>query len=118
MKENQSFECLRCGDCCKWHGYVRLSPDEADRIAESLGLEKRDFVDKMTYVTPDRKSLSLNENEDGSCIFFSVNPPGCEIYENRPSQCRDFPTRWKSRSEKFRCRTEILHRTEGMQEKQ
>ena len=102
------FECLRCGDCCRWHGYVRISEAEADRIAIKLGMDIVDFIGKMTVITDDRRGLSLDENPDGTCIFFSDNPPRCGIYGVRPAQCRDFPVKWKSESEKFQCRTQRL----------
>ncbi len=102
------FRCIRCGDCCRWHGYVRISEAEADRIAIRLGMDIVDFIGKMTVITDDRRGLSLDENPDGTCIFFSGDPPRCEIYGVRPAQCRDFPVKWKSESEKHQCRNKIL----------
>ena len=103
--DTSKFKCLRCGDCCRWHGYVRISQDEADKIAARLGMDVLKFIDKMTVVTADRRNLSINENPDGTCIFFSGDPPRCEIYDVRPAQCRDFPGKWKNASEKFKCRS-------------
>lgn len=82
---------------------MRISQEEADQIAARLGMDSRDFIDKMTILTADRRNISLIENKDGSCIFFSDNPPSCKIYDIRPAQCRNFPIRWKSDSEKFQC---------------
>ncbi len=106
MGDSTKFQCLRCGDCCRWHGYVRISQEEADKIAIRLGMDVLEFIDKMTIVTADRRSLSLNENPDGTCIFFSDNPPQCKIYEVRPAQCRNFPHKWRNDQDKHRCRTE------------
>jgi hypothetical protein len=102
--DTSNFKCLRCGDCCKWHGYVRLSEAEADRIAIRLGMDIVDFIGTMTVITEDRRSLSLDENPDGTCIFFLDNPPRCKIYDVRPAQCRNFPHKWKNSSAKFQCR--------------
>lgn len=104
--DSTGFQCLRCGDCCRWHGYVRISQVEADQIAARLGMDVLEFIDKMTVVTTDRRSLSISENPDGTCIFFSDNPPRCEIYESRPAQCRDFPVKWKNVQAKHKCRAE------------
>jgi len=35
-----SFKCRRCGNCCKWPGYVRLFSFEVEQIAEFLNLSK------------------------------------------------------------------------------
>ena len=104
MSKKEPFKCLQCGDCCSWHGYVRISQEEADMIAARLGMNALEFIDKMTILTADRRNLSHNENPDGTCIFFSNNPPRCEIYDIRPVQCRDFPIKWKSESENHQCR--------------
>lgn len=94
MNSNLKFDCIRCGQCCKWHGYVRLSEKEADDIANFLGMELADFFENMIILTADRRGISLVENEDGSCPFYVDSPRGCKIYECRPSQCRDYPHKW------------------------
>lgn len=90
----KNFSCKRCGTCCKWPGYVRLLENEADEIAEFLEMELHYFTSKYTIVTADRRNLSLIEKDDGSCIFYNDDPPGCVINPVKPQQCRDFPYRW------------------------
>jgi hypothetical protein len=84
---------------------VRLSEEEADKIAAALGISVMDFLSEMTVLTADRRGLSIDENSDGTCIFFSDNPPSCKIYDVRPAQCRNFPHKWKNSSEKFQCKS-------------
>ena len=68
-KEDLSaFQCRRCGACCKWEGPVRVTEQEIDAIADYLGIELQRFIRDYTYLTPDRRSLSLLEKEDGSCF--------------------------------------------------
>jgi len=88
------FLCQRCGACCRWEGYVQISSEEIDQIADFLGLSLSDFVEQYSRITLDRKSLSLTENEDGSCIFFQEDSCSCLINPVKPRQCRDFPRKW------------------------
>ena len=88
------WECRRCGACCRWPGDVRLVPGEAARLAAYLGMTEREFVDRYTRLTADRKTLSLVEREDGSCIFLEGRPASCRVHEVKPRQCRAFPNGW------------------------
>jgi len=87
-----TFECRRCGSCCCWHGYVRLTAAEPDAIAELLKMDVSAFIEKYTILTADRSGLSLLERPDGSCIFLEEN--SCRIQAAKPAQCRDFPLKW------------------------
>ena len=91
-----SFRCLRCGNCCRWPGYVRISEAEADAIAAYLQIPAMEFVEKYTRLTGDRTGLSLLENPDGSCPYLEETPdgPGCMIQAVKPRQCQDFPLKW------------------------
>lgn len=91
----EPFRCRRCGNCCRWSGYVRLSETEIDVIAGFLGMSPGDFVERYTRLTADRSGLSLIEKADGACIFLTeTRPPACRIEAVKPRQCRDFPEKW------------------------
>jgi len=92
-QKQPSFECARCGTCCKWPGYVRLNKNEITKIADFLGLDEFAFTDKYTEITSDRCNLTLIEHDDGSCIFFHESSE-CEINPVKPLQCRNFPLIW------------------------
>ncbi len=85
--------CVRCGECCRVRGYVKLRPGEAERIAEYLDIPLYEFTSEYTRLTYDRQRLSLTEKEDGTCIFLEGNR--CTIDPVKPQQCRDFPVRWR-----------------------
>ncbi len=92
-----SFVCRRCGNCCRWPGCVKLLPGETGKIAGFLGIPEELFIAEMTRISPDRQCLSLNEREDGSCIYFTSGgdgAAGCRIHPVKPRQCRDFPEHW------------------------
>jgi uncharacterized protein len=88
-----SFQCGRCGNCCRPKGDVRLVEHETERIASYLGLTVRDFTRVYSRLTADRNGLSLNEYDDGTRVFLSEQG-ACAIQEVKPGQCRDFPEKW------------------------
>ena len=89
------FQCRRCGNCCRWPGYVHVTEREIDAIAAMLEMTPEEFIEKYTRLTADRWGLSLIENEAGHCIFLeNGDPASCRIDENKPQQCRDFPAKW------------------------
>ena len=94
MKEE--FKCLRCGNCCRWPGYVRVNNREIDASAAFLGISPERFIDEATRLTADRSGLSLLENPDGSCPYLQETPegPACQLQSVKPQQCCDFPLKW------------------------
>ena len=64
----KKFECVRCGNCCRWSGCVRLEASEVDAIAAFLGMAVGAFLEEFTALMPDRQGLTLIEKPDGSCI--------------------------------------------------
>lgn len=85
--------CTRCGNCCRWPGFVRILPEELETIARFLDLTPVSFVDRFTRLHPSRTGLILTEAGDGACVFLEGNT--CRIQPVKPRQCRDFPTVWR-----------------------
>jgi hypothetical protein len=71
-----------------------LKDGEAELIAGYQGMDILRFIKECARLTKDRICLSLNENEDGSCIFLAADNT-CAIDEVKPQQCRDFPGSWR-----------------------
>ena len=88
----QDFRCHRCGECCRWPGYVIIEKPDIAALARTLSLSESEFIDKYARLTENRGRLSLIEKPDGSCIFLENN--SCSVYLARPKQCRDFPKYW------------------------
>ncbi len=89
------FRCLRCGNCCRWPGAVRVGEAEIDAIAAFLGMSTGRFLEECTTLLPDRSGLSLTEKADGSCRFLEEGDPArCGIDPAKPAQCRRFPEHW------------------------
>lgn len=85
-RDGLPFSCTQCGHCCRIEGYVWMTPEEIERVAEHLGLESHVFGGR--YLRRVGKRWSLVEKPNHDCIFWE---DGCTIYEVRPSQCRTFP---------------------------
>ncbi|MEI8246123.1 MAG: YkgJ family cysteine cluster protein [Lentisphaerota bacterium] len=94
MDAVQNFKCARCGNCCRWPGYVRISVEETAQIAAFLGITVQSFTDEYTVLTSDRRGLSLKERNDRQCVFYEEPPPTCRIETVKPLQCRNFPVKW------------------------
>jgi len=90
-----SFQCVRCGACCRQPGEVRLQDNEVAPMAALLGMGVEDFTTRHTRLRDDRQGLSLQEHPDGTCIFLEGTPPSCRIQAAKPEQCRAFPSAWR-----------------------
>src|SRR3954454_20260637 len=100
------FTCQQCGNCCTGGpGYVWISDEEIQRLAEYLKLSQQETIEK--YCRRINGRLSLKEVRRGplyDCVFLTeqkvepgngdrvVQPKrGCSIYPVRPLQCRTWP---------------------------
>ena len=88
----KDFKCTQCGTCCKWPGHVKVSEEEIEKICDYLKMDFSHFVENYTELTRDRRSLTIIDQEDGSCFFLKDNK--CEINEVKPNQCSAFPFTW------------------------
>lgn len=89
-----AFECARCGRCCEWAGAVKVSASEVDAMADFLGITPEVFSDRFLRLMDDRSGLSLVENPDGSCVFYSRETRRCAVNPVKPRQCAGFPVEW------------------------
>ncbi len=115
MPNKPVYQCTGCGTCCRWPGYVRVSEEEVDAIAEHLDMSVDQFVKDFTCITADRKSLTLLENPDGSCMFLSADNR-CWINDVKPQQCRDFPNKWNFPGFDRFCRALKMDTTDACEE--
>ncbi len=95
------FECTMCGNCCTGPtGYVKFTDDEANAIADRLGIAVETFYER--YARQTLVGMSLREVKTAfgyDCVFLDREKvPGkavCSLYEDRPAQCRTWPF-WSS----------------------
>ena len=90
-REGLAFACTRCGNCCTGApGYVWVTVEEIERLAESLGLGQSIPEFTSRYVRQVGEAYSLVEKPNHECIFWDATR-GCTVYEARPMQCRTWP---------------------------
>lgn len=93
-KEGLRFKCTGCGDCCTGApGYVWVNQQEIDGLAALLGMKVDKFESK--YVRRIGIRRSLVEFSNGDCVFFDNETRKCNVYTERPRQCRTWPF-WNS----------------------
>lgn len=83
------FKCTSCGKCCTGKGgVVFLSNEEAKKISTFLKISLEDFLSIYCRKIEGKFILKDAENTD-TCIF--LKDKKCQIYQNRPTQCKTFP---------------------------
>ena len=103
------FTCSQCGNCCSGGpGYVFITRSELGKLAEYLGMARKEVVEK--YCRRIGKQLALKEIKHPrhggyDCIFIKEEPAQiesgsdkvvhskriCTVYPVRPLQCRTWP---------------------------
>ncbi len=96
----REFQCHRCGNCCKGDGVVHFGAEEADRMAELLGMTRKDFLREFARkIGPEEWRLRDQNNAEQWCIFLQRDADGlygCRVNPAKPDQCRSFPEKWRN----------------------
>lgn len=100
--------CETCrGECCRWGGYVWVTEEEIQAMADLMNMELEAFANE--YVKAAYGKLSLQERlRDGEyhCCMFDPFNNRCQVYQARPEQCRTFPF-WDAYRENYQLLLEI-----------
>jgi len=81
----ENINCLECANCCKTLG-PRLTERDIRQMAKAINLKPVEFEKKYIKI-----------DEDGDTVFnhlpcpFLMPDNYCQIYENRPKACREYP---------------------------
>lgn len=86
--------CEQCrGHCCRGQqGYVWVTIEQITSMAQSLGVDINQF--SMQYIRRVGQRYSLLEqyvNDEYCCCFLDTDTGQCNIYQQRPAQCRNYP---------------------------
>ena len=74
IDQNTTFQCRRCGACCRIkNGIVRVSDEEIRRIAAFLGKEESSFIAEYSEFAPDRRGLVLKSRPTGASAWLHKN---------------------------------------------
>ncbi len=99
--EIEEFACARCGNCCRGDGYVRVTPDDINRMADALQMPVAQFIE--TYArTPEIASQAAEGDlwlldkpgPEQECIMLEGNL--CRVHKAKPVQCVGFPMKWRT----------------------
>lgn len=105
------FQCTGCGQCCTGApGYVWVTPEEMEAIAKRLSLPLDQFIKKYVRRVQGRYSLK-EDSKNFDCVFLKGKK--CEIYDERPKQCRTFPW-WPEHLKSRKDWEEVSLRCEGV----
>lgn len=81
----EKIDCLQCANCCK-HYSPRFKTPDIKRIARHLKMKEGVFIE--TYLRLDEDGDYVTKSSP--CPFLGEDNY-CNIYEERPSDCRRFP---------------------------
>lgn len=82
----EAFKCRMCGHCCHGEGGIIMSEKDQVRLADHLGIDVNELIEK--YSVDCNGKISLGTGEDGYCVFFEN---GCGVHPGRPDICRAWP---------------------------
>ena len=107
LPKGKKWLCQRCGNCCRWPGFVHVTGREIDRLADYMKIDPEDFLEKYVEVTPDGDHLTLIMKKDDSCIFLQENNV-CQVNDVKPDQCSGFPNTWFFDGWREKCEAELV----------
>lgn len=81
----EKIDCLQCANCCKNHS-PRFKQPDIKRIAKSLRIKEGDVVAR--YLVLDKEGDYVARQKP--CPFLADDNT-CNIYEDRPGDCRRYP---------------------------
>jgi len=89
---HENFVCGNCGACCRHGGQIRITPSEAQEIADYLDIDMSSMeLFPFTAHIDDPDYLYLEVCDP--CFFWDKVERTCMINEVKPAACLDYP--WK-----------------------
>lgn len=80
-----NLDCLVCANCCKTTSPIFRDID-IKRISKKLRLKEKDFISSYLKMDVDRDYVL----KSSPCTFLGADNK-CNIYEDRPLACREYP---------------------------
>jgi len=82
----QTTDCLSCANCCRNYSPI-IEPEEIPKLMMSLGIDSNVLFDK--YIEMDEDGDFVFQSQP--CPLLDLNTNKCNIYDNRPNSCREYP---------------------------
>jgi uncharacterized protein len=79
------IDCLECANCCKTTSPIFYQKD-IERLAKHFRIRPSEFIEKYLHIDED-KDYVLNI---APCPFLGSDNY-CNVYEDRPNACREYP---------------------------
>lgn len=86
--ERQSFDCQRCGHCCRGRGGIVVSAGDLKRLCAFTRTTPEEFLNAWGEKRGGK--LHIRAGEDAFCVFFTQDT-GCAVHEAKPDICRAWP---------------------------
>jgi Fe-S-cluster containining protein len=93
------FKCIECGDCCRWEGQVFLTKEDIKRLAKHHEVEVSEYIKEYTESYGDQVILKNKRKDSKDCVYLKENK--CSVYEVKPKQCSEYPTKYEPRCPGF-----------------
>jgi Fe-S-cluster containining protein len=97
--DNIPFECTKCGECCRWDGYVFLTDSDIDTISKHFKKSREDWIEDNTKKVNNKLVLKDKDGSKG-CIYLKDNE--CTIFDIKPKQCSEYPKSYDKRCPGFK----------------
>lgn len=81
----EEVSCLECANCCKTTSPIFYQND-IERVARALRMRPGDFMEQYLRIDDDKDYVL----KSAPCPFLDADNY-CQIYEDRPKACREYP---------------------------
>jgi len=85
-KIESSFDCKKCGNCCRRGKDILIDGRDINKLAKELKVTKDEFIEKYVKVDNGRSFLIVN----GECGFLNEDNT-CSVHDSKPNFCRKYP---------------------------
>jgi len=82
----KSIDCLDCANCCKTTSPI-FRPVDVKRLSKSMRMNESRFIDEYLRIDEDNDYVL----KTAPCPFLDLESNKCNVYENRPLACREYP---------------------------
>jgi hypothetical protein len=81
----EEIDCLTCANCCKTTSPIFYQTD-IERVSKALRIKPGDFVERYLRMDDDNDYVL----KSSPCPFLN-NDNTCQVYDDRPKACREYP---------------------------
>ena len=83
------FRCRGCGNCCRECNNIAMNRKDFEMICKHLNLSHKEIKNKYNFKFSKKEGREVRLM--GQCAFFNKEKNNCDIYEARPTVCKQYP---------------------------